>query len=52
MASSDGVIGLQPRLAGVSGFLDRFLLPLVLIIAGLGVALPDPGGAWTGAERS
>ena len=43
MASSDGVIGLQPRLAGVSGFLDRFLLPLVLIIAGLGVALPEPG---------
>jgi predicted Na+-dependent transporter len=43
VASSDGVIGLQPRLAGVSGFLDRFLLPLVLIIAGLGVALPEPG---------
>jgi predicted Na+-dependent transporter len=43
VASSDGVIGLRPRLAGVSGFLDRFLLPLVLIIAGLGVALPEPG---------
>jgi predicted Na+-dependent transporter len=43
VASSDGVIGLQPRLAGVSGFLDRFLLPLVLITAGLGVALPEPG---------
>jgi hypothetical protein len=43
VASSDGVTGLQPRLAGVAGFLDRFLLPLVLIIAGLGVALPEPG---------
>ena len=30
MASSDGVIGLRPRLAGVAGFLDRFLLPLVM----------------------
>ena len=43
MASSDGVIGLQPRLAGVAGFLDRFLLPLVLIAAGLGVVVPAPG---------
>jgi predicted Na+-dependent transporter len=43
VASSDGVIGLQPRLAGVSGFLDRFLLPLVLIVAGLGVVVPEPG---------
>ena len=43
MASSDGVIGLQPRLAGVAGFLDRFLLPLVLIVAGLGVMVPEPG---------
>src|SRR6266699_143174 len=43
VASSDGVIGLRPRLAGVAGFLDRFLLPLVLVVAGLGVALPDPG---------
>ena len=43
MASSDGVIGLQPRLAGVAGFLDRYLLPLVLIVAALGVALPAPG---------
>ena len=43
MASSDGVIGLQPRLAGMAGFLDRFLLPLVLIVAGLGVVAPGPG---------
>ncbi|HEY1320225.1 MAG TPA: hypothetical protein VGF32_08250, partial [Streptosporangiaceae bacterium] len=43
MASSDGVIGLQPRLEGVAGFLDRHLLPLVLIVAALGVALPAPG---------
>ena len=43
MASSDGVLGLQPRLAGVAGFLDRFLLPLVLIAAGLGVVVPGPG---------
>ena len=43
MASSDGVIVLQPWLAGVAGFLDRFLLPLVLIVAGLGVVVPEPG---------
>jgi len=43
VASSNGVIGLQPRLAGVAGFLDRYLLPLVLIVAALGVALPAPG---------
>ena len=43
MASSDGVIRLQPRLAGVARFLDRFLLPLVLIVAGLGVVVPGPG---------
>jgi len=43
VASSDGVIGLRPRLAGVAGFLDRFLLPLVLVVAGLGVVLPEPG---------
>ena len=43
MASSDSVIGLQPRLAGVAGFLDRYLLPLVLTVAALGVALPAPG---------
>ena len=35
--------GRQARLAGLARFLDRFLLPLVLISAGLGVALPGPG---------
>ena len=43
VADSDGVTGLQSRLAGVAGFLDRCLLPLVLIVAGLGVAFPAPG---------
>ena len=43
MAGSDGVIGLQSRLAGVAGSLDRFLLPLVLAAAGLGAAFPAPG---------
>jgi predicted Na+-dependent transporter len=43
VASSDGVVGLQPRLAGVAGFLDRFLLPLVLVVAGLGIVVPEPG---------
>jgi predicted Na+-dependent transporter len=43
VASSDGVVGLQPRLAGVAGFLDRFLLPLVLAVAALGVVVPEPG---------
>ncbi|HXZ78110.1 MAG TPA: hypothetical protein VEH31_45550 [Streptosporangiaceae bacterium] len=43
MASSGGATGLQSRLAGVAGFLDRFLLPLVLIVAGLGAAFPAPG---------
>jgi predicted Na+-dependent transporter len=38
-----GVSGRQARLAALAGFLDRFLLPLVLISAGLGVALPGPG---------
>lgn len=33
----------RDRLAEVAGFLDRFLLPLVLISAGLGVALPGSG---------
>ncbi len=43
MEGNDGVPGRQARLAGLAGFLDRFLLPLVLISAGLGVALPGPG---------
>jgi predicted Na+-dependent transporter len=37
------VSGDQARLAALAGFLDRFLLPLVLICAGLGVAFPAPG---------
>src|SRR5690242_12342354 len=51
VAGSDGVIGLQPRLAGVAGFLDRYLLPLVLVVAALGVALPAPGRRLAGAGR-
>jgi predicted Na+-dependent transporter len=43
VAGSDGVSGRQATLARVAGFLDRFLLPLVLVTAGLGVALPGPG---------
>ena len=43
MAGSDSLASLQSRLAGVAGFLDRLLLPLVLIVAVLGVAFPDPG---------
>jgi predicted Na+-dependent transporter len=43
VACSDGVAGLQSRLAGLARFLNRFLLPLVLIAAGLGVAFPAPG---------
>lgn len=43
MGGNDDVSGLSGRLARLAGFLDRFLLPLVLISAGLGVALPGPG---------
>ena len=43
MAGSDRVTARQHRLAGLAGLLDRFLLPLVLVVAGLGVALPGPG---------
>jgi len=43
VAGNDRTSARQDRLAGVAGFLDRFLLPLVLISAGLGVALPGPG---------
>jgi predicted Na+-dependent transporter len=39
----DGVIVQRARLAGLAGFLDRFLLYLVLAAAGLGVVLPSPG---------
>jgi predicted Na+-dependent transporter len=35
--------GLSARLARLAGFLDRFLLPLVLLSAGLAIALPGPG---------
>jgi BASS family bile acid:Na+ symporter len=43
VGGNDDVSGLSARLARLAGFLDRFLLPLVLISAGLGVALPGPG---------
>ena len=43
MAGNEAVTGRQVGLAGLAGFLDRFLLPLVLVVAGLGVALPAPG---------
>jgi predicted Na+-dependent transporter len=43
VGGSDAVSGGQARLAQVGGFLDRFLLPLVLISAGLGVTFPGPG---------
>lgn len=43
MGGSDAVSGRQARLARLAGFLDRFLLPLVLVSAGLGVTLPGPG---------
>jgi len=39
MAATGRPVGL----AGLAEFLDRFLLPLVLVIAGLGVAFPAPG---------
>jgi predicted Na+-dependent transporter len=43
LASNEVVSGRQVGLSGQAGFLDRFLLPLVLVSAGLGVALPGPG---------
>jgi predicted Na+-dependent transporter len=43
VAGDDRTSARQVRLAGLAGLLDRFLLPLVLISAGLGVALPSPG---------
>ena len=43
MAGNKAAAGRPVGLAGLAEFLDRFLLPLVLIIAGLGVALPAPG---------
>jgi predicted Na+-dependent transporter len=43
VGGNDDVSGLSGRLARLAGFLDRFLLPLVLISAGLAIALPGPG---------
>ena len=43
MAGNKAATGRPVGLAGLAEFLDRFLLPLVLVIAGLGVALPAPG---------
>jgi predicted Na+-dependent transporter len=43
VAGNKIVSGRQVGLAGLSGLLDRFLLPLVLLTAGLGIALPGPG---------
>ena len=43
MAGDKAVTGRPGGLAGLAEFLDRFLLPLVLVVAGLGVALPAPG---------
>ena len=43
MEDKDGLRGRRNRLAGLAGLLDRFLLPLVLISAGLGIAVPGPG---------
>jgi len=43
VAGDKAVTGRPGGLAGLAEFLDRFLLPLVLVVAGLGVALPAPG---------
>jgi len=43
VAGNEIVSGRQVGLAGLAGFLDRFLLPLVLVFAGLGVVLPGLG---------
>ena len=43
MAGNDRTSARQDRLAGLAGLLNRFLLPLVLTFAGLGVAFPGPG---------
>ena len=43
MAGDKAVTGRPGGRAGLAEFLDRFLLPLVLVVAGLGVALPAPG---------
>ena len=43
MEGKGGVRRRGNRLAGLARLLDRFLLPLVLIFAGLGIAAPGPG---------
>jgi predicted Na+-dependent transporter len=43
VAGNKAINGRPAGLAGLAEFLDRFLLPLVLVIAGLGVVLPAPG---------
>jgi len=43
VAGNEIVSGRQVGLAGLAEFLDRFLLPLVLLTAGLGIVLPGPG---------
>lgn len=43
MRAKDGHPGQRRPFAGLADALDRFLLPLVLIVAALGVAFPGPG---------
>jgi BASS family bile acid:Na+ symporter len=43
VAGNEAVTGRPAGLARLAAFLDRFLLPLVLVFAGLGVAFPAPG---------
>ncbi|MGN6677579.1 MAG: hypothetical protein ACTHKL_07305 [Streptosporangiaceae bacterium] len=43
MNAGDRTPGFEARMATLAGFLDRFLLPLVLICAAVGVAFPAPG---------
>jgi predicted Na+-dependent transporter len=43
VAGNEIVSGRQVGLAWLAEFLDRYLLPLVLLSAGLGIALPGPG---------
>ena len=43
MAGNEVAADRQAGLAAAAQWLDRFLLPLVLVCAGLGIALPGPG---------